>query len=151
MLGLNFLVQVTTEHHPLYVAVYIRVLFLDFIRQAKGDHFEIKTFIYQRIVTPTFGIVINLYYTMYSFREYSTWKNRWRISGLSKYFHNSRNYWKHLSRNFLQHRVSEKTAGKKSDNKQRFSLICTPINSAIFKSCLQQKQVITKVYLFFCN
>ena len=42
MLGLNFLVQVTTEHHPLYVAVYIRVLFLDFIRQAKGDNFEIR-------------------------------------------------------------------------------------------------------------
>lgn len=55
MLGQNFLVQEATAHHllhVLYVALYIGVLFLDFIRQAKGDNFEIKTFIYQRILTP---------------------------------------------------------------------------------------------------
>lgn len=75
---------------------------------------------------------------MYSFHECSTWKNRWRISGLSKYYHNSRNYWNHLSRNFLQHQVSEKTAGKIATTKS------ASVNMYTNKQCYFQTMFTTK-------
>lgn len=72
-------------------------------------------------------------------------KNRRCISGFSRYYNNPRNYWQQKSMNFqLPNPVSVKV-----EKKARTIIKTTLINNATFKLCLQQKQAVTKVKVFF--